>query len=150
MNKIWQLLIQLVKIIQKISFWLPHLFSIFGLLAAINSFIDMFFVDAVMPIPFSLTRLLPFTKFIFFIDPNAIFLLVPLINFELTDYYGNWIIFVDFDLFKSYFAFGNCSFKLFKFFGNFIVFNSLSSSSPRSYASCFISNIFELHNNYFA
>jgi hypothetical protein len=64
------------------------LFRAFGLLAAISYFIDMFFVDAVIPMPFSEGMLLG-TTFRFFIDPRGIFFDVCAINFELTgDYSG--------------------------------------------------------------
>ena len=94
----------------------------------------MFFVnDGVTPIPFSDGILLALI-FMFFVDPNGIFFDVWQISLELQgeSYCAKWIIFVDFDLFRSYFALGSWSFKQFKFFGNLIVFSKFSFSYPSS------------------
>lgn len=82
----------------------------------------MFFVEGVTPIAFYDIMLLPFNA-IFFIDPKGIFFVVMQISFELVgdSSGGSWIIFVDFDLFKSYLGFGSWSFKQFRFLGNLIV-----------------------------
>ncbi len=60
------------KVIQKINFWLPTLFNTLGLLAAINSFIDMFLDEGVNPMTFYDAMLFTLTCK-FFIDPKGIF-----------------------------------------------------------------------------
>lgn len=90
------------------SFWLPHLFRALGLLAAINSFIDIFFDDGVNPIIFYEGVLL--FKGRSFVEPNGIFLEVAHTNFELVGDSSSpsLIIFVDLDLLRSYLGFGKC------------------------------------------
>lgn len=89
------------------------MFKTLGLLAAIKSFIDMFLVDEMdgpNTIFFYDAKLLMFPGR-FFIESNGIFFDVWNTNFVLFDDSsggGSLIIFVDFDLLKSYFGFGNC------------------------------------------
>ncbi len=140
-------------IYQKINFWLPHFVKILGLLAAINSLIDIFFVNGVEGVILiaSSDPILLWLMLMFLVDPRGIFL-DDVINFEVKadSSWLNWITFVVFDLVRSYLGFGSWSFKLLRFFGNFMVFSKSSFYWSPSSISFFISSIFGWKRIYFA
>ena len=120
---------------QKINFWLPFLFKIFGLLA-IRSFADRSF-------PIIFYEVTSFSE-----GEGSIFLEVSLFSWHPLMIFAVLNLTL-LGLSTSYLDLGRFSFRLLRFLGNFIVCSSFSSTFASSYASCFNSSIFVSHSNCF-